>query len=241
MSRGRSSRCPTRAWELAIGATPGGRGGPAGAAPATASTAAGWLGLGMIAASGLVIDTSTPFPGLAAVLPTVGCALAMLPGMASQASIPARLLGWAPARFMGRISYSLYLWHWPLLVLPLAVAGGTLPLVGARRPDGPGRPDCLREPALAGGSHPPRPDRGARAPPEPRAGRRPLGGRRDHLLRSRLRHHAAPGRGDGRRRGPGRQLGGGDGRRTDPEPGRRDAVTRPRPFRHRRMDRSPQA
>ena len=51
------------------------------------------------------------------------------PGMAGQASLPARLLGWRPARFLGRISYSLYLWHWPLLVLPTAVAGGSLPLV----------------------------------------------------------------------------------------------------------------
>ena len=120
---------PTRAWELAIGAILAVGAGRLARLPVSAATAAGWLGLGMIAVSGLVIDTNTPFPGTAAVLPTVGCALAMLPGMASQASIPTRLLGWAPARFMGRISYSLYLWHWPLLVLPLALAGGSLPLV----------------------------------------------------------------------------------------------------------------
>ncbi len=120
---------PTRAWELGIGAILAVGAGRLARLPGLVATTAGWLGLGMIAASGLVIDTNTPFPGIAALLPTVGCALAMLPGMASQASMPARLLGWAPARFMGRISYSLYLWHWPLLVLPLAVAGGSLPLV----------------------------------------------------------------------------------------------------------------
>ncbi len=120
---------PTRAWELGIGAILAVGAGRLARLPGSAATAAGWLGLGMIVAGALVIDTATPFPGPAALLPTVGCALAMLPGMASQASLPARLLGWAPARFMGRISYSLYLWHWPLLVLPLAVAGGTLPLV----------------------------------------------------------------------------------------------------------------
>jgi peptidoglycan/LPS O-acetylase OafA/YrhL len=120
---------PTRAWELGIGAMLAVSAGRLARLPVTTATAAGWLGLAMIAASGLVIDTNTPFPGFAALLPTVGCALAMLPGMGTQASLPARLLGWGPARFMGRISYSLYLWHWPLLVLPLAVAGGTLPLV----------------------------------------------------------------------------------------------------------------
>ncbi|HEX7950155.1 MAG TPA: acyltransferase family protein [Candidatus Limnocylindrales bacterium] len=120
---------PTRAWELGIGAILAVGAGRLARLPAIVATPAGWLGLGMIATGALVIDTATPFPGLAALLPTVGCAMAMLPGMRGQGSVPARLLGWAPARFMGRISYSLYLWHWPLLVLPLAVAGGTLPLM----------------------------------------------------------------------------------------------------------------
>jgi hypothetical protein len=82
----------------------------------------------MVGAAGVVIDTSTPFPGVAALLPTVGTALAMLPGMGGAFVGPARYLGWQPARFLGRISYSLYLWHWPLLVLPTAMAGDTLPL-----------------------------------------------------------------------------------------------------------------
>ena len=120
---------PTRAWELGIGAFLAIGAGRLARLPVGLATAAGWIGLTMIAAGGLIVDTSTPFPGVAALLPTVGCALAMLPGTVSRDSLPARLLGWAPARFMGRISYSLYLWHWPLLVLPLAVAGGTLPLV----------------------------------------------------------------------------------------------------------------
>jgi hypothetical protein len=119
---------PTRAWELGIGAILAVGATRLARLPRTGAVAAGWVGLGMIGAAGLVIDTSTPFPGFAALLPTVGCALAMLPGMAGQASLPARLLGLRPARFLGRISYSLYLWHWPLLVVPTAVAGATLPL-----------------------------------------------------------------------------------------------------------------
>lgn len=119
---------PTRAWELGIGALLAVGAVRLAALRRDLAAAAGWIGLGMIVASALVIDTSTPFPGAAALLPTVGTALAMLPGMTGQTETPARLLGWRPARFLGRISYSLYLWHWPLLVLPTAVARETLPL-----------------------------------------------------------------------------------------------------------------
>jgi len=119
---------PSRAWELGIGALLAIGAARLARLPRAAAAGAGWLGLSMIGASGLIIDTSTPFPGMAALLPTVGTALAMLPGMRRPADGPALLLGWRPARFLGRISYSLYLWHWPLLVLPTAVAAGTLPL-----------------------------------------------------------------------------------------------------------------
>ena len=119
---------PSRAWELGIGALLAVGAYRLAAIPRPFSTLAGWVGLAMIVGSAFVIDTGTPFPGIAALLPTVGTAFAMLPGMRGQAEVPARILGWAPARFLGRISYSLYLWHWPLLVLPTAVAGETLPL-----------------------------------------------------------------------------------------------------------------
>jgi peptidoglycan/LPS O-acetylase OafA/YrhL len=119
---------PSRAWELGIGALLAVGAARLAGLPTRIAVAAGWIGLALVAASGLVIETSTPFPGLAALLPTLGTALAMIPGMRAAALGPARYLGWRPARFLGRISYSLYLWHWPLLVLPTAVAGQTLPL-----------------------------------------------------------------------------------------------------------------
>jgi len=119
---------PSRAWELGIGSLLAVGAVRLAALPRSLAAAAGWLGLLMIGAAGLVIDTSTPFPGVAALLPTIGTALAMLPGMTGARVGPARLLGWGLARFMGRISYSLYLWHWPILVLPTAMAGETLAL-----------------------------------------------------------------------------------------------------------------
>ena len=119
---------PSRAWELGIGALLAVGAARLAVLPRAAAAAAGWLGLIMIGGAGLIIDTSTPFPGIAALLPTLGTALAMLPGMGRYAGGPEKLLGWRPARFLGRISYSLYLWHWPMLVLPTAVVGATLPL-----------------------------------------------------------------------------------------------------------------
>jgi len=119
---------PSRAWELGIGALLAVGAARLARIPETFAVVAGWVGLAMIGAAGLVIDTSTPFPGTAALLPTLGTALAMIPGLRGPTSGPARILGWAPARLLGRISYSLYLWHWPVLVLPTAVVGETLPL-----------------------------------------------------------------------------------------------------------------
>ena len=81
----------------------------------------------MIVVAGLVISTTTPFPGLAALLPTVGTALVVVAGLKTPLTAPSRLLATSPARWVGRISYSLYLWHWPILVLPVAALGEELP------------------------------------------------------------------------------------------------------------------
>jgi peptidoglycan/LPS O-acetylase OafA/YrhL len=101
---------PFRFWELLLGALialyPVKR--LEGSGPAA-------LGLAMIAASYLVYDSATPFPGAAALLPTLGAALAI--NGARSGSLAARGLGAAPLVFVGRISYSLYLVHWPLIVL----------------------------------------------------------------------------------------------------------------------------
>lgn len=58
----------------------------------------------------------TPFPGLHALAPTVGSALIIGAGE-SGPSVVSSLLSWRPVVFVGLISYSLYLWHWPVTVL----------------------------------------------------------------------------------------------------------------------------
>ena len=105
---------PTRVWQLGVGgllALVGVMGTSRGAG------ALAWAGLAAVAVAGVVLTAEIPYPGLAALLPTAG-AVALLYGGAAPSG-PVRLLAAAPLRFLGKISYSLYLWHWPLLVLPL--------------------------------------------------------------------------------------------------------------------------
>ncbi len=123
---------PARVWELGIGAL------VALVAPRLASRLPrllGWLlslaGVAAIAAAVVVIDETTPFPGYAAALPVLGTAALLLVG-----STPGLLL--APVRWLldnpvmrrvGDWSFSLYLWHWPALVLTERNAGRELTAV----------------------------------------------------------------------------------------------------------------
>jgi peptidoglycan/LPS O-acetylase OafA/YrhL len=99
---------PARVWELAAGGVLA----CLGAAPGVRlARAASWLGLAAIAAAAWRFDATTAFPGVAAGLPVAG-ALAVI-----WAGTPTLLLRSAWLRRLGDISYSVYLWHWPLLVL----------------------------------------------------------------------------------------------------------------------------
>ena len=120
-----------RAWELALGAMLALLGTVK--LPRHAAAAIGWLGLGAIVYACLAFTATTPFPGVAALVPTFGAAALILAGSsiyAQRAGAPAGLLSLRPIRHIGRVSYSWYLWHWPFLVFaaalfgPLSVAAG---------------------------------------------------------------------------------------------------------------------
>jgi len=75
----------------------------------------GWLGLGTIIWSAVSFNSETIFPGSAALFPVLGT-VAVLVAVGTSWG-PEKLLSIAPAQHIGAWSYSLYLWHWPVLVL----------------------------------------------------------------------------------------------------------------------------
>jgi len=105
---------PYRAWEMLLGALasllmlpiPRGR----------SNHILGIIGLGMILASMAFFSNDTPFPGPSALLPCVGAALLLWTGQHGT-SLTYRMLSIKPWVVLGLISYSVYLWHWPLIAL----------------------------------------------------------------------------------------------------------------------------
>jgi peptidoglycan/LPS O-acetylase OafA/YrhL len=87
-------------------------------------------GLAAILLAAFAYSTETVFPGYAALLPTLGCALVIAAGTHGDASGISRLLAASPAQYLGGISYSVYLWHWPMVVFAgqYAPDGADLPL-----------------------------------------------------------------------------------------------------------------
>lgn len=127
----------SRAWELAVGAMLAA--GPPGAfhatgADTTSSGSGSWcshapwgslVGLALIAAGALFLSADDTFPGAWGVIPTGGAVLLIAAGPHSLMS--RRFLATGPLVLVGRLSYSLYLWHWPLFVFARAIWGQELP------------------------------------------------------------------------------------------------------------------
>ena len=119
----------TRAWQLAAGGMLA-LGTPLlGRVPHAVAVALGWLGAALLGASLVAIGPTTAYPGLASLLPTLG-AVALIASRGAVGSPGWIVLARAPLRWLGRISYSLYLWHWPILVLGPVTLGLSVPADG---------------------------------------------------------------------------------------------------------------
>ena len=106
---------PTRAWELCFGCLLATFNAQAVSRPKRDGLIAA-AGLISIVASMLLLDRRTVFPGLAALPSVAGATAVIYATFATKNCFIARLLAFRPLVFVGLISYSLYLWHWPVLV-----------------------------------------------------------------------------------------------------------------------------
>ncbi len=114
---------PTRAWELAVGGLVALTVNQWRRLPALAAVIAGCVGLGVILLACNRLGPTTPYPGTAALLPVLGAALVIGAGCAAPTQGVGRVLATRPMRAIGRVSYSWYLWHWPLLqVVPASTS-----------------------------------------------------------------------------------------------------------------------
>ena len=113
---------PSRAWELALGGLVAVGGVPSVTRPATRAALA-WSGLALIVLGLFAVGPGSAFPIPWALPSAVGTALliAYTPG-----TFAARLLSARPAVAIGQVSYSLYLWHWPIIVFYRLTVGATL-------------------------------------------------------------------------------------------------------------------
>ena len=121
---------PTRAWQLAAGGLVALTAGQWRRLPPRAAAITGWAGLALILLACTRLSATTLYPGTAALLPVLGAALVIGAGCATPAQGCGRVLALSPMRAIGRISYSWYLWHWPVLVLAPALLGHPLGLAG---------------------------------------------------------------------------------------------------------------
>lgn len=125
----------TRIWELAVG------GIAALVLPAihfssVTKLVVGWLGLIMVLFAAVAFQTSMAFPGYIAILPVVGTVLIIAAGEPENPESTmirfgfSRCLSLQPFKYLGDISYSLYLWHWPVIVFYILIRGHEPGLAG---------------------------------------------------------------------------------------------------------------
>ena len=136
---------PTRAWEFALGgliASIAVRN-----APSWSGLLLGLTGLAAIVYADLTFNDLTSYPGTNAVWPVAGAGLLILAGQMVDSSNPTvvmRALALRPMKWVGRLSYSWYLWHWPLIILAVLVIGNDSVVCSNKRSSYLARPGIYR-------------------------------------------------------------------------------------------------
>ncbi len=120
----------TRAWELALGALVAVGTGWLKQVPSQVAALVTWAGLAAIVAAAVAFNTQTAYPGSLVAVPVVGAALIIAGGAAMPRWGAEALLGLRAFTWLGDLSYSLYLWHWPILIIPAEYSGKATLSVG---------------------------------------------------------------------------------------------------------------
>lgn len=113
----------TRMWEFALGSMLALALPLLSRLPAWLRRIGGWSGLLVIVSCGALLDVEGQFPGYLALVPTLGAALLIMAPEPRSWKNPSGILSLAPLTKLGGLSYGMYLWHWPLLVFYLQLAG----------------------------------------------------------------------------------------------------------------------
>ena len=115
----------TRAWELAVGGLIAITGYKLKRMPGAWAAFLSWIGLAVIVLAGVTLTSATAYPGSLVALPVIGAAFVIAGGAAEPAWGVERLLRLRPVQILGLLSYSLYLWHWPIFVIAAEYRGTT--------------------------------------------------------------------------------------------------------------------
>lgn len=128
----------TRAWEMGAGALLAVGAAQLKRITPTAACVLSWAGLAGIVASAYLLSEASRFPGYVAALPVGATLAAIAGGSVAHAKSASLLLNTAPFQWIGKLSYGLYLWHWPILVIyaeyqeePQSASVNALLLLGA--------------------------------------------------------------------------------------------------------------
>jgi peptidoglycan/LPS O-acetylase OafA/YrhL len=107
----------TRAWELALGALIAVGSDSLRRLPRTWAMLMSWAGLGAIIVASVTLTSASVYPGTLVAIPVVGAGLVIAGGTSEPRWGAERVLRQRPFQLLGLISYSLYLWHWPILMI----------------------------------------------------------------------------------------------------------------------------
>jgi peptidoglycan/LPS O-acetylase OafA/YrhL len=125
---------PTRIWELGVGAVlalwmrnrAARPRGPRSTWPHVPPVALRWVGVAAVLTSAVLFSSASAFPGWLALVPVLGTAAVIAAGETGSRDPLGPLFALAPTQFLGAVSYSLYLWHWPALLIAPFVVGHPL-------------------------------------------------------------------------------------------------------------------